>query len=199
MIWCNVQTNEYGLQDKTYPIICTHHKLHNNKENKFPVFNIYHTTWNVAEKMRVSISPKMVKEIKNYHLSLWSRARLNLMKSIAYYNRALFYKYIQAAEMNNGYYHHSIHCFGYFIQFRYIYSWYLSWAMKVFVIMLPFPTPFTLALKCHLCSVHSHCPVNRAIGRPTSALCRIHFVIAAWLFGTRLISIKIRFQTMLSW
>ena len=27
MRWCNVQTNEYDLQDDTYPIICTHHKL----------------------------------------------------------------------------------------------------------------------------------------------------------------------------
>ena len=38
MRWCNVQTNEYGLQVKTYPTICTHHKLHNTDENKFPVF-----------------------------------------------------------------------------------------------------------------------------------------------------------------
>ena len=35
---CNVQTNEYDLQAKTYPNICTHHKLHNTNENKFPVF-----------------------------------------------------------------------------------------------------------------------------------------------------------------
>ena len=35
---CTVQTNEYDLQSKTYPNICTHHKLHNNNENKFPVF-----------------------------------------------------------------------------------------------------------------------------------------------------------------
>ena len=34
MRWCNVQTNEYDLQAKTYPTICTHHKLHNtNKKN----------------------------------------------------------------------------------------------------------------------------------------------------------------------
>ena len=38
MRWCNVQTNEYDLQAKTYPTICTHHKLHNNNKNKFPVF-----------------------------------------------------------------------------------------------------------------------------------------------------------------
>ena len=38
MTWCNVKTNEYDRQDKTYPIIYTHHKLHNNNENKFPVF-----------------------------------------------------------------------------------------------------------------------------------------------------------------
>ena len=30
MRWCNVQTNEHDLQAKTYPTICTHHKLHNN-------------------------------------------------------------------------------------------------------------------------------------------------------------------------
>ena len=36
MRWCKVQTNEYDLRDKTYPIICTHHKLHTNNENKFP-------------------------------------------------------------------------------------------------------------------------------------------------------------------
>ena len=30
MIWRIVQTNEYDLQDKTYPTIYTHHKLHNN-------------------------------------------------------------------------------------------------------------------------------------------------------------------------
>ena len=42
MRWCNVQRNEYDLQDKTYPIVCTHHKLHNNNENKFPVSrNVY--------------------------------------------------------------------------------------------------------------------------------------------------------------
>ena len=34
MRWCNVQTNEHDLQAKTYPNICTHHKLHNNNENK---------------------------------------------------------------------------------------------------------------------------------------------------------------------
>ena len=34
--WCTVQTND--LQAKTYPTICTHHKLYNNNENKFPVF-----------------------------------------------------------------------------------------------------------------------------------------------------------------
>ena len=38
MRWCNVQTNLYDLQAKTYPTICTHHKLHNNTENKIPVF-----------------------------------------------------------------------------------------------------------------------------------------------------------------
>ena len=36
--WCNVQTNEYDLQAKTYPTVCTHHKVHNTNENKFPVF-----------------------------------------------------------------------------------------------------------------------------------------------------------------
>ena len=35
---CTVETNEYDLQAKMYPNICTHHKLHNNYENKFPVF-----------------------------------------------------------------------------------------------------------------------------------------------------------------
>ena len=38
MRWCTVQKNEYDLQGKTYPTICTHHKLHNINENKFPVF-----------------------------------------------------------------------------------------------------------------------------------------------------------------
>ena len=32
------QRNECDLQAKTYPNICTHDKLHNNNENKFPVF-----------------------------------------------------------------------------------------------------------------------------------------------------------------
>ena len=42
MRWCNVQTNEYDLQSKTYPTIYTHHKLHNTNENKFPVSrNVY--------------------------------------------------------------------------------------------------------------------------------------------------------------
>ena len=43
MRWCTVQTNEYDLQAKTYPNICTHHKLRINNENKFPVFarNVY--------------------------------------------------------------------------------------------------------------------------------------------------------------
>ena len=45
--WCNVQTNERDLQAKTYPTICTHHKLHNNNETKsrFPVMYmqwVYH-------------------------------------------------------------------------------------------------------------------------------------------------------------
>ena len=35
---CNVQKNWYDLQAKTYPTICTHHKLHYTNENKFPVF-----------------------------------------------------------------------------------------------------------------------------------------------------------------
>ena len=38
MRWYNVQTNEYDLQAITYLTICTHHKLHNNDENKIPVF-----------------------------------------------------------------------------------------------------------------------------------------------------------------
>ena len=38
MRWRNVQTNEYDLQAKTYPTICTHHKLYNNDENKISVF-----------------------------------------------------------------------------------------------------------------------------------------------------------------
>ena len=33
-----VQINEYDLQVKMHLTICTHHKLHNNNENKFPVF-----------------------------------------------------------------------------------------------------------------------------------------------------------------
>ena len=37
MRWCIVKTNEYDLQAKTYPTICTHHKLHNSNENKFSV------------------------------------------------------------------------------------------------------------------------------------------------------------------
>ena len=32
MRWCAVQTNEYDLQAKMYPNICTHHKLHNNND-----------------------------------------------------------------------------------------------------------------------------------------------------------------------
>ena len=38
MRWCTVHTNEYDLQAKTYQNICTHHKLHNDNENKFRVF-----------------------------------------------------------------------------------------------------------------------------------------------------------------
>ena len=34
----SVQTYGYDLQAKTYPNICTDYKLHNNNENKFPVF-----------------------------------------------------------------------------------------------------------------------------------------------------------------
>ena len=33
MRWCTVQTNEYDLQTKMCPNICTRHKLHNNNEN----------------------------------------------------------------------------------------------------------------------------------------------------------------------
>ena len=39
---CNVQTNEYDLEAKMYPTICTHHKAHSTNENKFPVYrNVY--------------------------------------------------------------------------------------------------------------------------------------------------------------
>ena len=38
MRWCTLQTNKYDLQAKMYPNTCTHHKLHNDNENKFPVF-----------------------------------------------------------------------------------------------------------------------------------------------------------------
>ena len=38
MRWCNVQINVDDLQAKTYPTICTHHKLHNTNEKKFLVF-----------------------------------------------------------------------------------------------------------------------------------------------------------------
>ena len=34
---CNVQTNKYDLQTTRYPNICTHHRLHNNK-NKHSSF-----------------------------------------------------------------------------------------------------------------------------------------------------------------
>ena len=36
MVYCT--NNEYDLQAKTYPNRYTHHKLHNNNENKLPVF-----------------------------------------------------------------------------------------------------------------------------------------------------------------
>ena len=45
MRWCYVQTNEYDLQARTYPTSCTHHKLHTNSENKFPVFEISNRIW----------------------------------------------------------------------------------------------------------------------------------------------------------
>ena len=38
MGWCYVQTHEYDLQAKTYPTIWSHHKLHNDDENKISVF-----------------------------------------------------------------------------------------------------------------------------------------------------------------
>ena len=38
MAWCNVQTNEYDLQAKAYPTICTHHKLHNNNVYKMKYY-----------------------------------------------------------------------------------------------------------------------------------------------------------------
>ena len=38
MRWYYVQTTEYELQAKTYLTIWTHHKLHNDNENKIPVF-----------------------------------------------------------------------------------------------------------------------------------------------------------------
>ena len=52
MRWCTVQTNEYDLQAKTYPNICTHHKLHNDNENKFPVFpeRIYDKRQNMMQQ-----------------------------------------------------------------------------------------------------------------------------------------------------
>ena len=34
MRWSNVQTNECDLQAEKYLIICTHHKLRTNDENK---------------------------------------------------------------------------------------------------------------------------------------------------------------------
>ena len=39
MGWCNVHTNEYDPQAKTYRTICTHHKLRNNNENKISFFS----------------------------------------------------------------------------------------------------------------------------------------------------------------
>ena len=41
MRWCNVQTNEYDLQAKTYLTTWTQHKLRNDNENKMPVFPEY--------------------------------------------------------------------------------------------------------------------------------------------------------------
>ena len=42
MGWCIVQTNDYDQQGKTYPTICTHHKLHNNNEtNAWFSWNVY--------------------------------------------------------------------------------------------------------------------------------------------------------------
>ena len=38
MRWCNAQINEYVLQAKTHPTICTYHKLLRNNENEISVF-----------------------------------------------------------------------------------------------------------------------------------------------------------------
>ena len=58
MRWCNVQTNEYDLQAITYPTICTHHKLHNNDENKIPVFPecICNSWQNMMQQMMMMIT-----------------------------------------------------------------------------------------------------------------------------------------------
>ena len=51
MRWCNLQTNEHDLQAKTYPTTCTHHKLHNNNENKIPVFPGFPNAYKYSEML----------------------------------------------------------------------------------------------------------------------------------------------------
>ena len=59
MRWCNVQTNQKDLQAVTYPTICTHHKLHNNDDNKIPAFpECICNTWQV---LGLRLQPLLVK------------------------------------------------------------------------------------------------------------------------------------------
>ena len=63
------------MQAKMYPNICTHHKLHNNNENKFPVFaeRIYNKWQNMMynKHLRHTTMEKYDNNWERWILTIW--------------------------------------------------------------------------------------------------------------------------------
>ena len=70
MRWCTVQTNEYDLQAKMYSNICANHKLHNDNENKFPVF---------PERI-CNKGQNIIRKSKDYVYGIWVYKALDIWK-----------------------------------------------------------------------------------------------------------------------
>ena len=75
MRWCNVQSNEYHLQAKTYPTICSHQNLHNTNE-KIPFSPEYggyvpFDDANIIWAIDISFQSPRLKWANWTHILLW--------------------------------------------------------------------------------------------------------------------------------
>ena len=69
-------SNEYDRQAKTYATICIHHKLHNNNENKIPVFPGMYMQWVTEYDIKTSQAYNYEKYDNNGPLTWYVKLRV---------------------------------------------------------------------------------------------------------------------------